>query len=84
MVSSAKDMAQPKKVANVCLILAIILCIFLGVALISIVGPIVSMIGLTYCLDHLCITIKKKNELRAISRVESMKYHALNGIEILP
>ena len=52
-------------------ILVIVLCILLGVAL----------VGLTYCLNYCCVTKKKKNEVAAISRVESMENHA-NGIEM--
>ena len=72
--SSTKDMSQPINMDNVWPILVITLCIIPGVALVAIVG-------LTYCLNHLCVTKKKKNEVTAISRVESMNYCA-NGIEM--
>ena len=65
--SSTKDMSQPINMDNVWTILVS------GVA-------IVAIVGLTYCLKHLCVTKKKKNEVTAISRVESMNYRA-NEIE---
>ena len=69
--NSSKDMAEPINMANLLPILVIILCILLGVAL----------VGLTYCLNHRCIAKKKKNEVKAISRVEPMKDH-VNEIEM--
>ena len=68
IASSTKDMSQPINMDNVWTILVS------GVA-------IVGIVGLTYCLKHLCVTKKKKNEVTAISRVESMNYRA-NGIEM--
>ena len=69
IASSTKDMSQPINISdNVWTILVS------GVA-------IVAIVGLTYCLKHLCVTKKKKNEVTAISRVESMNYDA-NGIEM--
>ena len=71
--SSEKNMALLPFVADdVWSILVIIICIFLGVAL----------VGLTYCLNYWCVTKKKKNEASAISKVEKMEDHA-NGIEII-
>ena len=66
--SSTKDMSQSINMDNVWL------CIIPGVGLVTIVG-------LRYCLNHLCLTKKKKNEVTAISRVESMNNRA-NGIEM--
>ena len=69
IASSTKDMSQPINISdNVWTILVS------GVA-------IVAIVGLTYCLKHFCVTKKKKNEVTAISRVESMNYDA-NGIEM--
>ena len=67
--SSEKNMALLPFVADdVWSILVIIICIFLGVAL----------VGLTYCLNYWCERKKKKNEGTAISRVENA-----NGIEMI-
>ena len=65
--SSTKDMSQPINMDTVWTILVS------GVA-------IVAIVGLTYCLKHFCVTKKKKNEVTAILRVESMDYRA-NEIE---
>ena len=69
--SSTKDMSQPINMDNVWTILVS------GVA-------IVAIVGLTYCLKHLCVIKKKNNEVTTISRVESEYNRWLNDCLTLP